>query len=182
LDASGKSTQADKLRQNFLSRGLSVHIRFHPSSDNWFGRKGRRFLLAEGKSAHLASAIFYIADVTRSILTTPWRRVHHIIYVRYLMGTAYLPSPLDRILYKFFEIVLPRPDVKLFLEVSPEEAYKRIIKNRTEKEMFESMDQLVKIGMKVKSLAELHDWTIVDADRREDEIEEFIASMVPSLK
>ena len=178
MDASGKSTQANKLRQSFLSKGFSVQIRFHPSSDNWFGRQGRRFLLAKGKNAHLASAIFYIADVIRSILTTPWRHVNYIIYVRYLMGTAYLPTPLDRILYRFFEIILPRPDFKFYLEVSPREAYRRIKKNRSQKEMFESIEQLVKIGRKIKLLAILHDWIIVNANRNENEVKEIIASVV----
>lgn len=155
-----------------------MHMRFHPSSDNWFGRQGRRFLLAKGKNAHLASAIFYIIDIIRSILTTPWRRVNYIIYVRYLMGTAYLPTPLDRILYRFFEIILPRPDVKLYLEVSPREAYRRIKENRSQKEMFESMEQLIKIGRKGKFLAILHNWIIVDANRNENKVEEIISSIV----
>jgi len=158
-----------------------VQLRIHPSNDNWFGRHGRRFLLSKGRSAHLASAIFYIIDVVRSILTSPWRRVHYIIYVRYLMGTAYLPTPLDRILYLFFEFLLPDPDVKIYLiylEVSPGEAHKRIKENRSEQEMFESMEQLEKIGKKVKRLALLHDWIILDADQNEDLIEGNINSVL----
>ena len=161
-----------------MKRGFSVQLRVHPSSDNWFGKKGKQFLLLEGRSAYLASAIFYILDVIRSILTSPWRRVHTIIYVRYLMGTAYLPTPLDRILYLFFAFFLPDPDVKIFLEVSPGEAYRRIKKNRLEQERFESIEQLEKIGKKVKRLALLHGWIIVDADQEEETIEDTINSVL----
>ena len=167
-----------RLKQGLVKRGFSVQIRIHPSNDNWFGKHGRRFLLSNGRSAHLASAIFYIIDVVRSILTSPWRRVHYIIYVRYLMGTAYLPTPLDRILYLFFEFLLPDPDVKIYLKVSPGEAYKRIKENRSEQEMFESMEQLEKIGKKVKRLALLHDWIILDANQNEDLIEDNINSVL----
>ena len=162
-----------------MNRGYSVQLRVHPSNDNWFGRQGRRFLLSEGRSAHLASAIFYIMDVLRSILTSPWRRVNYVIYVRYLMGTAYLPMPLDRVLYLFFEFLLPDPDVKIYLEVSPGEAHKRIKENRSEQEMFESLEQLEKIGKKVKRLALLHDWIILDADQDEGLIEDKIISVIP---
>lgn len=163
-----------------MNRGYSVQLRVHPSNDNWFGRQGRRFLLSEGRSAHLASAIFYIMDVFRSILTSPWRKTDYIIYVRYLMGTAYLPMPLDRILYLFFEFLLPDPDVKIYLEVSPGEAYRRINDNRTEQEMFESLEQLMKISKKVKRLALLHEWIIIDADQDEDLIEANIDAVIPS--
>ena len=96
------------------------------------------------------------------------------------MGTAYLPMPLDRILYLFFEFLLPDPDLKIYLEVSPDEAYRRIKDNRSEQEMFESLEQLEKIGKKVKRLALLHDWIIIDADQDEDRIGAYIDSVISS--
>ena len=94
LDGSGKTTQALRLRGWLAGRGRRVHARFHPSGDNWAGRRARRFLLAEGRSAHFAASMFYILDVLRSVLLTPWRAHDYVVYVRYLMGTAYLPPPL----------------------------------------------------------------------------------------
>jgi thymidylate kinase len=94
------------------------------------------------------------------------------------MGTAYLPTPLDRIFYLFFAFLLPVPDVKIFLEVSPSEAYRRIKKNRLEQERFESIEQLEKIGKKVKRLALIHGWIIVDANQEEETIEHSINSVL----
>ena len=42
------------------------------------------------------------------------------------MGAAYLPSPIDKVAYLFFATVVPKSDRMLFLDVSPEEAYRRI--------------------------------------------------------
>ena len=87
------------------------------------------------------------------------------------MGTAYLPSPLSRIAYKFFEAILPKPSYKIYLHVRPIEAYRRIRENRREKEMFESLSQLRKVGRRALEMAVLYDWIIVDAGMSEDAVE-----------
>jgi len=58
LDASGKSTQALKLRNFLRNHGKNVYVRFHPSNDNFFGVKAKRFLLFKGKGEHFAAAFF----------------------------------------------------------------------------------------------------------------------------
>ena len=176
LDASGKSTQAERLAAALRRNGETVHLRFHPSEDSWAGRGARRFLLSEGKRAHVASAILYIVDVLRSVVLCPWRRSDHVVFVRYLMGTAYLPRPLDRFSYLFFYFVMPKPRHYLFLDVEPEEAYRRIREGRDSREMFESLDQLRKIGRRARALARVAGWTIVNANRSEDEVEREILS------
>ena len=94
------------------------------------------------------------------------------------MGTAYLPSPLNRIAYKFFEAILPKPSYKIYLHVNPIEAYRRIRENRREKEMFESLIQLRKIGRRALDMATLYGWIIVDAGMSEDAVETAILSKV----
>jgi dTMP kinase len=176
LDASGKSTQAGRLRRRLAGRGKTVYVRIHPSVDCWAGVRTRRFLQSEGRSAHFASAIFYILDVLRSVVRCPWWLYDYVVFVRYLMGTAYLPDPLNRIAYSFFAAILPRPRYKLFLDVDPEEAHRRIVENRSEREMFESLEQLRKVGGRALSLARVFGWTIIDANKPEDEVERQIHS------
>ncbi len=67
LDASGKSTQAEMLAEHLRKRGKTYVLRSHPSEDNFFGIKGREYLFIEGKKAHIAASLFYLADVIRSI-------------------------------------------------------------------------------------------------------------------
>jgi len=164
LDASGKSTQALELSRFIRGQGKTVLLRFHPAEDNPFGAKAKQFLYARGKSAHFAAALFYMVDVIRSILLYSWRSYQYVIFVRYLMGTAYLPRPLDHLAYHFFAAVVPTSRHMFFLDVAPEVAEKRLLENRERLEMFENIRELGRTRLKALSLAVADDWTIVNAD------------------
>lgn len=174
LDASGKSTQAFRLYNFLRSKRKTVYLRIHPSKDDFFGVKAKQFLYSKGKSAHFASACFYMLDVLRSILLYSWRKYDYIIYVRYLMGTAYLPSPLDRIAYCFFTPIVPTSNFMFFLDVHPEEADRRMRKTRSKMEMFESLEELKRIRRKALSLASTGKWTILNANKPAEDIEKEI--------
>jgi dTMP kinase len=174
LDASGKSTQALKLHSFFTNNGKTVFVRFHPSNDNFFGIKAKGFLYEKGKSAHFVAAFFYMLDVIRSILLYSWRRYDYVIFVRYLMGTAYLPSPLHRIGYCFFASIVPTSNLMFFLDVNPEEAYRRIQQERNKREMFESLVELKRIRRKALSLASMDKWTIIDGNNPISNVEKEI--------
>ena len=164
LDASGKSTQGIKLYKFLQTQEKVVYLRIHPSVDNFFGINAKKFLFAKGKSAHVASALFYLLDVIRSLLLYSWRRFDYLLFVRYLMGTAYLPAPLHRIAYYFFSRIVPTPSCVFFLDVSPEEAHRRIQQTRTKQEMFETWEELIRIRQKARELAFLGKWVIIDAN------------------
>ncbi len=140
-------------------------VRVHPESDNLFGRKARAYLLSEGNNAHFASALFYMMDVIRSILLYSWRRVDFIIFVRYLMGTAYLPAPFHVVGYNFFALLVPKSERMFFLDVNPEVANSRIVKNRSSIEMFENLRSLKKVRSKALELTRFDKWIIIDSNR-----------------
>jgi dTMP kinase len=143
----------------------TFYVRVHPEADNWFGKKARAYLLLEGKNAHFASAVFYMFDVIRSVAWYYWRRVDYVLFVRYFMGTAYLPSPLHLFAYNFFSSVLPKSDNMIFLDLAPEAAAFRIRANRKELEMFESLSSLRKVRAKALSLTRFDSWVIVDSGK-----------------
>jgi len=174
LDASGKSTQALKLYSFLTNHGKTVFVRFHPSNDNFFGVKAKGFLYLKGKSAHFAAAFFYMLDVIRSILFYSWRRYDFVIFVRYLMGTAYLPSPLHRIGYCFFASIVPTSNLMFFLDVDPEIANKRIQQERNRREMFENLGELKRIRRKALSLALIDKWTVIDGNKPVNNVEKEI--------
>jgi len=165
LDGCGKSTQANLMLQSLRKLNKTACLRAHPETDNWFGVQARRYLYSEGKSAHFASALFYMVDVIRSILLYSWRRADYVIFVRYLMGTAYLPSPLDTVAYNFFASLVPKSNNMFFLDVYPEEAASRIAKNREQTEMFENLSALRKIRAKALALTRFNKWTIIDSNK-----------------
>jgi dTMP kinase len=164
LDASGKSTQALVLSKFIRGKGKTVLLRFHPSSDNAFGANARKFLYSRGKSAHFAAALFYMIDVIRSIVLYSWRRYDYIIFVRYLMGTAYLPPPLDRITYQFFVAIVPTSQHMFFLDVPASVAERRLRENRERLEMFENIDELERTRLKALSLASADKWIIINGN------------------
>jgi dTMP kinase len=174
LDASGKSTQALELYKFITGHGKTVLLRFHPSPDNAFGAKAKQFLYSKGKGAHFAAALFYMTDVIRSILLYSWRRYDFMIFVRYLMGTAYLPSPLNRVAYDFFAAVVPTSEHMFFLDVSPSEAQRRLQETRDKFEMFENIDELERTRLKALSLASADEWTIVDANEPMEQVQDAI--------
>ena len=101
--------------QSIRRADKTAWLRVHPEKDNWFGLQARRFLYSEGKSAHFASALFYMLDVIRSVLLYSWRKADFVIFVRYFMGTAYLPSPLDTVAYNFFYVGASEIEQHVFL-------------------------------------------------------------------
>jgi len=150
----------------------TVCLRVHPEDDNWFGKKARGFLYSQGKSAHFASALFYMVDVIRSIVLYSWRKTDYIIFVRYLMGTAYLPSPLHTVGYNFFSLVVPKSKAMYFLDVKPEVASARIQNNRNDTEMFENLPSLKKTRKKALSLTRFDDWIIIDSNTSSEKVAE----------
>jgi thymidylate kinase len=111
-----------------------------------------------------------MADVIHSILLYSWQKYDYVIFVRYLMGTAYLPPPLHRIAYHFFVLFVPKSDAMFFLDTTPCEAYRRIIRTRKNQEMFESIGELRRVRVKGLSLALTGRWTIIDANRSTEEV------------
>lgn len=109
-------------------------------------------------------------DVIRSIAIFSWQRYDYTIFVRYLMGTAYLPKPIDKIAYCFFAIVVPKSNNMFFLDITPEEAYSRLQENRNDQEMFEDLQDLRKVRSKALSLSRMGKWKIINADKPKDQI------------
>jgi dTMP kinase len=179
LDASGKTTQAHRLTRFLQSRGKTFCLRIHPCNDNFFGAHAQQFLQSRGKSAHFASALFYMLDVLYSVLQYSWRDYDYIIFVRYLLGTAYLPSPMDKVAYHFFAITVPKPEKLFFIDIKPEVAYERIMK-RTDKafEMFEKPESLQKIRERGLELAIIGKWLIIDGRKPAKDVESIIRNLL----
>ena len=161
LDGVGKDTQAQLIKNRYEKKGEQVVLRTHPSADNYFGKKAKAALLSKGKINKIKASIFYMMDVLRSIRKYSRRKdIDTLIMVRYLVGTAYLPFRLAKIAYGFFENFVPTSKYMFFLDASPEEMAKRI-EERTEKEMFETLDELEKV--RNKALYLVKNWNIIDA-------------------
>jgi len=153
IDGSGKSTVAEWIAAHYRSRGDKVLIRTHPS-DSLYGRLSRRSLTSQGKLMHTVATVFFILDVLNSLRRLrAWRDQDKVIFVRYVMATAYLPRSLYVPGYEFFCKVLPIPGKLLLVDVTPECALRRIEEREHEREMFENLECLEKVRRKVLDLA-----------------------------
>ena len=160
LDGVGKDTHAKLIKDRYEEMGERVVLRSHPESDNFFGRKAKKALLGKGKINKLMASIFYMLDVLCSIKKYYGIKEYDtFIMVRYLMGTAYLPQRLAKIAYDLFENFVPTSDYMFFLDASPTKLLKRF-EERDELEMFETLDELVKVRKKALFLAD--GWNIID--------------------
>ena len=174
LDGSGKDTQANLVRKKYLEMSESVILRSHPTIDNNYGIKAKKALLGDGKLNKFKASFYYALDVIRSVRMYHGR-ADNVIFVRYLMGVAYLPFPIAKILYKFFETILPTSKYMFFLDIEPEEALERL-KSRDEQETFENLQDLIKVREKALKLAQK--WYIINANDNIDNIYKQINSFL----
>jgi dTMP kinase len=162
IDGSGKSTYARWVKEHYESLGETVLVRIHPS-ERFLGSLTRRTLQGKGRVLHLLSSIFFIGDVLSSLryLRKDGQRYGTVIYIRYLMATAYLPERYIQLGYDFFAKFLPVPKRLLLVDIDPLVAMKRIEKRNEAKEMFEDLESLRKTRAKVLRLAG-NGWTVIE--------------------
>jgi len=179
LDGVGKDTHARLIKERYEALGETVVVRSHPSSDNFFGRAAKKALLSQGKRNQVKAAVFYALDVMES-LRKYYRhpRSDTLIMVRYLMGTAYLPRRLAPVGYRFFTKLVPTSAYMFFLDASPEELVQRI-KQRSETEMFETLEAFMKVRSKAIGLVK--GWYIVNTSRPLEETAGEIAGILDVL-
>ncbi len=112
LDGSGKDTHANLIREKYISKGEKVIVRTHPSNDNTYGIKAKKALLGKGKINHIMASVYYALDVIRSVRLYN-KKAETVIMVRYLMGVAYLPFPIAKIIIQVFFICTA--NIKLYV-------------------------------------------------------------------
>ena len=160
LDGCGKDTHALRIRSLLEKQGEEVAVVSHPS---WrlFGRLSKHFLEGSGPVARMFATIFFTADVLVSVAWLKSKGRGTVIFVRYLLGTAYLPEPLAPYAYEFFRKLLPFPDLALFIDIDPEVARRRITSRGHKPEMFETLEKLAAVRAVAKRLV-AKEWITID--------------------
>ena len=162
IDGSGKSTYAGLIERYYHDRGEKVAVHIHPSS-GMFGRVSRRALESRGTAMHAVASVFFIADVLRSLsmMKREAGRYDTVVFVRYIMATAYLPDALAPLGYRLISKLLPVPERLLLIDIDPATAHQRISVRSEKTEMFEDPASLEKARKKLLSLAS-RGWKIID--------------------
>ena len=160
LDGCGKDTHAERIRGYLEAKGERVMVISHPSR-RLFGRLSKRALEGSGPVARALATLFFTADVLMSVSQLKRHGEGTVIFVRYLLGSAYLPERLAPTGYKLFRRVLPFPDLALFIDIEPEVAKRRISLRGHRHEMFETVEKLSSVRKVAKSLV-ADEWVTID--------------------
>ncbi len=160
LDGCGKDSHAASLRDMLRDMGVEVDLVTHPST-RLTGRLSKRFLHQTGAVPRMLATVFFTADVLVSVGRFNRMRDGTVIFVRYLLGTAYLPRRLAPAGYEFFTRLLPFPDIALFIDILPEKAIERIEARDHRREMFETLSKLREVREIALTLVD-EKWTVID--------------------
>jgi dTMP kinase len=160
LDGCGKDTHARRIKQLMESEGIQTVIVSHPSNRR-FGRMSKKALQGSGHVSRALATLFYTLDVLGSVREFNRRREGTVIFVRYLLGTAYLPQVLAPTGYRLFRNLLPFPDLALFIDTDPEVALRRIEMRDHRREMFETLYRLRAVRTVAQDLTR-GEWTVLD--------------------
>jgi dTMP kinase len=151
IDGSGKSTQAKLLTEQLTARGHKVYSTFEPTN-NQIGKLIRDILRGNAKADHRVIAGLFVADRLDHLLNEEYGIVkkleegYTVIMDRYLFSSyAYQGAHMNIdwvIQANAMSAEILRPDVNIFIDVSPEVSMHRVHTNRENVELFETLDSL----------------------------------------
>ncbi|MBC8757369.1 dTMP kinase [Kordia sp. YSTF-M3] len=151
IDGSGKSTQAKNIAKRLEAQGHKVYLTFEPT-DMRIGKMIRSILGGKEKADEKVIAALFVADRLDHILhetngiLKKLADGYTVITDRYYFSSyAYHGAHIDMdwvIASNKMAASILKPDVNIFIDVSPEVAMKRINANRETIEIYETLDNL----------------------------------------
>jgi len=157
IDGSGKSTQSKLLAEKLTAAGHKVYTTFEPT-DGMVGSVLRNILKGNIKADHRTIAGLFLADRLDHLLNEETGIVkkmkdgYTVITDRYYFSSyAYHGTHMDMdwvIAANSICAQTLRPDINVFIDVSPETSMQRINTNRASTELFENLESLKNIQAK----------------------------------
>ena len=154
IDGSGKSTQARLLYKQLQSEGIPVWLTAEPTS-NQIGTLIRQGFSGAISFDHRTIAGLFVADRLDHILNPEFgmkakvEQGYTVICDRYYLSSfAYQGShmPMEWVMQaNSMAVELLKPDLTIFIDVTPELAMRRIQETRTHTELYETEKNLKKV-------------------------------------
>lgn len=197
IDAAGKTTHVNDLRESF-PKNEKVFLTKSPS-DSEIGRFIRKILTGKTDVPQVAFQHLFSADRVEQeeIIAEHLKKGETVISDRYFWSAvAYGMADVDdvsdqtgnrlmvanSILSHFHQLILP--DLTICLDISVKTSISRLAKMDKAKEIYEQEDKL-------KEVKKAYDWlinkfpkefTVVDAEKSEEEVSDVVLSLVKSLQ
>jgi dTMP kinase len=185
IDGSGKSTQAKLLFEYIKSKDKKVILTVEPTNDTPIGKLIRSILQHEWKTNLTALELLFCADRADHVeKINAWQKEGNIVISdRYFFSTiSYVEGVKNKELSDYFELinkVFPTPDLSIFVDLSPDEAIKRISASGKKFELFEKKDSLTKIRNSYLRLSKLYpNVHVIDGNGTQEEVFERIKKVL----
>jgi dTMP kinase len=194
LDGSGKSTHVRLLAEELKGQGLKIYTTAEPTSSR-IGQIIKDIFKHKMEADHRTIAALYAADRLDHItnktdgILKKIEEGYTVITDRYYFSSyAYHGTHMDInwvINANSLSADLLRPDLNIYIDVSPEESMKRLNKSRDAIELYESIENLKKVKEKYFEAFQLlggkEKISIIDGNRSEKEISNDIWKEVSKL-
>jgi dTMP kinase len=178
IDGSGKSTQINYLSENLKRAGLKVYSTFEPT-DSPIGSLIRNILKHRIEADHRTIAGLFVADRLDHLLNEVNGIVkkldegYTVITDRYYFSSyAYHGTHMDMnwvIDANSMSAEILRPDINIFIDVSPEICIQRLSDNRNMVELYETLENLRNVREKYfesfEKLKQEENIFVIDGDR-----------------
>jgi dTMP kinase len=194
IDGSGKSTQVKLLSDKLKESGLKIYTTAEPTNSR-IGQIIRDIFKHKMEADHRTIAALYAADRLDHLtnktdgIVKKMEQGHTVITDRYYFSSyAYHGVHMDIdwvIQVNSLSADLLRPDLNIFIDISPEEAIKRLNKGRSSIELYESIENLKNVREKYFEAFRLvggkEKLLIINGDRSAEEISKDIWLEVSNL-
>ena len=194
LDGSGKSTQVNLLAERLKGNGLKIYTTAEPTASR-IGHIIKDIFKHKMEADHRTIAALYAADrldhltnKTDGILKKIEEGYTVITDRYYFSSYAYHGTHMDInwvINANSLSADLLRPDLNIYIDISPEESMKRLNKGRDSIELYESIENLQKVKEKYFEAFEMlggrEKISIINGSRSEKEISNDIWKEISKL-
>lgn len=194
IDGSGKSTQIKMLEQHLISAGHKVYATFEPT-DSAIGSLIRKIFRHEMEADHRVIAGLFVADRLNHLLNKEngvlkkLEEGYTVLTDRYYFSSyAYhsVHMPMKWVIEaNAMSASLLKPDLNIYIDISPQLSMQRIHAGRSSKELYESEENLTMVRNQYKQAFDLLNTSekifITDGNRSADDIASDIWRAVQKL-
>lgn len=164
IDGSGKSTQVKLLKERLENAGLKVYTTCEPT-DSPMGKMIRDIFNHRVEADHRTIAALFVADRLDHLLNKTngilkmLEDGYTVITDRYYLSSYAYQSPYMDLNWVIqansLSAGLLRPDLNIYIDISPEISIERLNKGRTSIELYETLDNLRDVRNKYFEIFEL---------------------------
>ena len=194
IDGSGKSTQTKLLAEKLVSFRHKVHATFEPT-DRPIGAMIRQILRGEMKADDRTIAGLFVADRLDHLLNEDNGIIKKleqgttVITDRYYFSSyAYHGTHMNMdwvIAANAMSAEILKPDVNIFIDVTPEISMQRVSRNRASTELYETLENLTNVRAKFfeafEKLKDTERVVIINGDQPIEKIGEDIWKQIQLL-